>query len=124
MNGSPVLVLAAGAALREGESARFGLVLDGVRREAFVMRWRGEERAWLNTCRHQGLALDFGDGRLLEEGGAAIVCVHHGARYQPDTGECVEGPCRGASLTSLALERRPDGLWCTGRAGRPGPIGP
>ena len=46
----------------------------------------------------------------------ALVCVRHGARYRPDTGECLGGPCRGARLTALALEERGCELWCTGRA--------
>ena len=100
----------------EGQAVRFTLTLDGVSRDGFVLRWRGTLRAYVNTCRHLSLPLDAGSSRFLDADGEALVCVHHGARYRPDTGECIAGPCRGARLTRLALERRADGTWCTGRA--------
>jgi nitrite reductase/ring-hydroxylating ferredoxin subunit len=110
-----VRVLPDAASLREGDGVRFTLVLDGVSRPAFAVRWRGGVFAYVNSCRHESLELDFRDGRFLEDDGSAIVCVHHGALYRPDTGECFDGPCRGASLTPLALEHRGAELWCTGR---------
>ena len=119
MTGATVRVLADVSHLREGGGVRFRLELDGVERDAFAVRWRGTVRAWINACRHQTLPLDFGDAHFLDADAGELVCVHHGARYRPDTGECVEGPCRGAYLTALALEARGDELWCTGRAARP-----
>ncbi len=118
MTDPPVRVLADAGALAEGRAVRFTLRLDGVARDAFALRWRGETRAFVNACRHQSLPLDFGDARFLDASGEAIACVHHGARYRPDTGECVDGPCRGAFLTPLALEERDGALWCTGRRPR------
>jgi nitrite reductase/ring-hydroxylating ferredoxin subunit len=100
----------------EGQGIRFQLLLDGVSREAFVVRYRGAFHAYLNTCRHQGLELDFGDAHFFDDAYDALVCCHHGARYRPETGECVEGPCVGGRLTALALEERGDELWCLGRA--------
>jgi nitrite reductase/ring-hydroxylating ferredoxin subunit len=119
MSEPPVRVLADASHVPEGGAARFTITLDGVRREAFVLRWRGVLRAWANACRHQSLPLDAGDARFMDGAFEHIVCVHHGALYHPDTGECVDGPCRGAFLTPLAIEERPDGLWCTGRGERP-----
>jgi nitrite reductase/ring-hydroxylating ferredoxin subunit len=114
----PIRVLATAVALAEGGGARFTVTLDGVRRDAFVVRWRGALHAWVNACRHQSLPLDFGDARFFDGALDALVCIHHGARFRPDTGECVEGPCRGAFLTPLRLEERADGVWYTGRAAR------
>jgi nitrite reductase/ring-hydroxylating ferredoxin subunit len=116
---TPVLVLAGPLALGEGDGARFVVPLDGVRRDAFVVRWRGALHAWVNSCRHQSLPLDFGDARFFDGEADALVCTHHGARFRPDTGECVQGPCRGAFLTPLAIEERDGALWCTGRGERP-----
>lgn len=110
--------IAAAAALRDGDGVRFKLVLDGVERDAFAVRWRGRVRAYVNTCRHLSLPLDFGDAHFFDEAFDALVCCHHGARYAPDTGRCVEGPCEGASLTALAVEERDGELWCTGRLAR------
>ena len=108
----PVIVLPKAARLSEVEGVRFTLRLDGVSRDAFAVRWRGRPYAYLNTCRHQGLNLDFGDAHFFDDAYDALVCCHHGARYQPDTGVCVDGPCQGARLTALRLEERPDGVWC------------
>jgi nitrite reductase/ring-hydroxylating ferredoxin subunit len=114
----PVLVLRQADRLREGEAARFRILDHGLAQEAFVVRFRGTPRAYMNVCRHQSLPLDFGDGRFLDDEADALVCVHHGARYAPDTGECVAGPCVGARLTPLGIEQRDGELWCTGRAVR------
>lgn len=116
MTSAPVRVGPPAARWGEGESARFAIVLDGVPRDAFAVRWRGEVRAFVNSCRHQSRALDFGDGHFFDDAFDALVCCHHGARFAPDTGVCVEGPCVGAKLTALVLEERDGALWCTGRA--------
>ena len=118
MTDDAVRVLPAATSLREGDGVRFKLRLDGVERDAFAVRWRGVARAYVNACRHQSLTLDFGDAHFLDDSADALVCVHHGARYQPDTGICFSGPCTGARLTVLALMERDGELWCTGRPAR------
>ena len=110
----PVRVLSDPARLGEGGGVRFAVTLDGVARDAFAVRWKGVLRAYLNTCRHQGLTLDFGDAHFFDDAYDALVCVHHGARYRPETGECFEGPCVGARLTALGLSERDGALWCAG----------
>jgi len=111
---TPVRILADARRLREGDGARFVIVLDGVSRDAFAVRHRGAVHAYVNSCRHQSLPLDFGDARFFDEAYDALVCCHHGARYRPDTGECVDGPCVGGRLTPLAVEERDGALWCVG----------
>ena len=118
MSDDAVRVLPDAARLREGDGVRFKLTVDGVSRDAFAVRWRGNVFAWVNSCRHESLPLDFGDAHFFDDDGASLVCVHHGARYRPDTGECIDGPCSGAFLTPLALERRGPEIWCTGRGKR------
>jgi len=110
-----VRVLADTRRLGEGQGVRFRVTLDGVSREAFAVRWKGGLYAYLNSCRHESLPLDFGDAHFLDEAADALVCVHHGARYQPETGACAAGPCAGGALTALALEARDRELWCVGR---------
>jgi nitrite reductase/ring-hydroxylating ferredoxin subunit len=104
--------------LSEGAGVRFGVRIDGVAYEAFAVRWRGRVHAYLNVCRHEALPLDFGDARFFDEAYDALVCVQHGARYRPDTGQCVDGPCTGGRLTALAVVEQDGGLWCAGRATR------
>jgi nitrite reductase/ring-hydroxylating ferredoxin subunit len=117
---TPVRIAADARRLREGQGMRFGVVLDGVSRDAFAVRWRGAVYAYVNQCRHEGLPLDFGDAHFFDEAYDALVCCHHGARYEPATGACAGGPCHGGKLTALAVEARDAELWCTGRAGAAG----
>jgi len=118
----PSLVLREAARLAEGAGVRFVLRLEGLPREAFAVRWRGRAFAYLNTCRHQSLPLDFGDAHFFDEACDALVCCHHGARYDPASGACRGGPCAGGRLSALVLEERGGALWCVGVAVRgPGP---
>lgn len=111
---APVLIAPVPLRLGEGCSLGFEVRLDGVEEPAFAVRWRGGIHAYVNRCRHLSLPLDFGDGRFFDDEFDALVCCHHGARYRPDDGRCVDGPCAGARLTPLVVEERADGLWCTG----------
>ena len=90
------------------------MVLDGIERDAFAVRYRGRVHAYLNSCRHQALHLDFGDAHFFDEAYDALVCCHHGARYDPASGRCLDGPCAGGALTMLLIEERAGDLWCLG----------
>ena len=111
---APVRIAPLPLRLGEGQSVSFEVRLDGVEEAAFAVKWKGALHAYVNRCRHQSLPLDFGDGRFFDEACDALVCCHHGARYRPDDGTCVEGPCVGARLTPLRLEERDGALWCVG----------
>ena len=68
----------------------------------FVIRFRGSVRAYVNRCPHMGTELDWQPGELFDASGAYLVCSTHGALFEPLTGYCVAGPCRGASLQEIA----------------------
>ena len=110
-----ICVLKDAKQLREMGGVRFTVVVDGVSRDAFAVRWRGKVYAYVNTCRHQSLPLDFGDAHFFDEQADALVCCHHGARYAPDTGVCVEGPCEGAKLTRVEASEKDGALWADPR---------
>ncbi|MBO0334028.1 Rieske 2Fe-2S domain-containing protein [Sneathiella sp. CAU 1612] len=76
---------------------------------AFLIRFGGEVRAYLNVCAHVGLRLEAGTGNYFCRDGERLVCKSHGATYAPDTGLCTDGPCKGLSLIALNVEER-DGL--------------
>lgn len=65
--------------------------------------------AYRNTCPHQGRPLGLGrsgpggNQRFYFDAEQRLVCPHHGALFQMDSGECVAGPCRGGFLKSLAI---------------------
>ncbi len=110
---APVMLPQAADALAESHALAFTLTLDGVSRQAFVVRAGGALHAYVDSCRHQSRTLDVGGGVVVEAG--LIPCRHHGAMYRVEDGVCVSGPCAGAALTRLALERREGRWWCVGR---------
>jgi nitrite reductase/ring-hydroxylating ferredoxin subunit len=116
MPARPQCVMTDVSRLLELRAVNFELTVDGVSRPAFVVRYRGQPRGYINACRHQFRSLDFGDGHFFDDAADALVCCHHGARYDPENGHCVAGPCAGTWLTALVLEQRGRELWCLGVA--------
>jgi nitrite reductase/ring-hydroxylating ferredoxin subunit len=103
-------VICASADLAEaGDGVRFEVEVDGARAAAFVVRWRGAPRAYLNRCAHVPMELDWMPGKFFDFTTTLLVCSTHGATYDPATGRCVGGPCRGARLRALPVEER-DGV--------------
>lgn len=68
-----------------------------------VVRWNGGLSAWLNRCPHLDVAMHYRKDRFMSGDSLHIVCFAHGARFRPDTGLCVLGPCLGQSLQPQAL---------------------
>jgi nitrite reductase/ring-hydroxylating ferredoxin subunit len=69
----------------------------------FVIRFSGLVHGYLNRCPHAGTELDWQSGEFFEEAQLYLVCSTHGALFEPSTGFCVAGPCRGASLSRLPV---------------------
>ena len=114
---APVRVIPEPHRVGEGSAIRFRVSLYGIERDAFAVRYRGRLYAYVNSCGHQHQPLDFGDAHFFDDDYDALVCCHHGARYDPETGACRSGPCDGGALTALALEERDGALWCVGTRG-------
>ena len=57
--------------------------------------------AYLNRCPHLGIPLTWQDGQLMSPDGEYIQCAMHGALFEPTTGYCISGPCRGDELWSI-----------------------
>jgi len=90
--------------LAPGATKKFIIKPGGHEVEAFLVNFDGGLYAYVNRCRHIPLTLDWVDNRFFTEDGRHIICANHGATYVPNTGECVWGPCLGASLQPVALE--------------------
>lgn len=56
-----------------------------------------------NQCPHEGVGLDFGGERFVNDNGSLLMCGKHGALFDPGTGECVDGPCLGQALKPVPL---------------------
>lgn len=89
--------------VREGEFCEHPIHQADNNTEVIVTRQMGRVHAWLNVCPHQGRALNFAPKRFLSDDQGRLVCAAHGAVFEPDSGLCVGGPCRGASLREVAV---------------------
>jgi nitrite reductase/ring-hydroxylating ferredoxin subunit len=76
-------------------------------------------RAFKNECRHLPMRLDDRDPReLWDPTGSFLVCSSHGARYRPEDGLCVAGPCEGSHLKTLPVHVRDGEVYLdTGKLG-------
>jgi nitrite reductase/ring-hydroxylating ferredoxin subunit len=98
------------AAVAPGGSASFRIRCGARLLAGFVVNHAGEYHAWVNRCAHAGTPLDTWPNEFFSEDGQHLICSTHGAVYAPDTGVCVEGPCPGARLEPLPLQRDGDTL--------------
>lgn len=99
-------VICASAALVEGgDGVRFEVGAGGARTPAFAIRWAGGVRAYLNRCTHVAMELDWMPGRFLDGERKVLLCSTHGAEYDPASGACVGGPCRGGLVPIPVTER-------------------
>ncbi len=90
--------------LERHPTAKFTFERDGVSHDGFVVLFEGRVFAYENRCRHIPISIDYGDNRFFTGDGKLIVCQTHGAIYDPVSGFCVQGPCKGASLFPLKIE--------------------
>jgi len=88
---------------------RFEVVQGGARHPAFAIRFDGRVHAYRNRCAHVAVELDWQPGRFFDADGIVLICSTHGALYDPATGACRGGPCRGAGLEPVPVEEI-DGL--------------
>ena len=81
----------------------FNVVKNGRVWPAFIVRFENNALAYLNVCAHAALRLDGGRGQFFSRDLQSLVCVSHGARYEPGSGRCTSGPCQGLSLIPLRI---------------------
>ena len=90
--------------LRHGETRVFTFPTEYGDMQGFVILHDGRLRAYENKCRHWPVPLDYGDAGFYVASLDRIRCLHHGAEFDPGTGECDAGPCKGEFLTSFDME--------------------
>jgi nitrite reductase/ring-hydroxylating ferredoxin subunit len=124
------VALCSSAALADGGTGvRFAVASRAMRREhrlsGFVVRFDGTVYGYLNQCAHVPSELDWQDGQFFDHSGLYLMCATHGAVYEPESGRCVGGPCRGARLQALCVLEH-DGVvyWQPDEAFFPPPIPP
>ena len=75
----------------------------------FVVRWKGELVAYRNLCPHWAVPIDH-EGSFFDETGRLLMCHHHGARFDPGSGECTFGPPHGQRLEGFDVVVLEDGV--------------
>ena len=97
------LICASDALAEHGPGVRFPLRTWNGEEKGFVVRHGGRACAYVNQCPHAGTELDWQPGEFFDIAGVYLVCATHGALFEPGSGLCVAGPCRGASLRPLGV---------------------
>lgn len=69
----------------------------------FIVRWDKKVYGYVNRCPHDGVNLDWEADQFLEQGGTRIVCGKHGSQFEIETGQCLDGPCKGRRLERVSL---------------------
>lgn len=89
--------------VRPGSVKKFRVICEKHRVDGFLINHGGAFHAYVNRCRHMSTPLDFVRYQFFTEDGRHLICLTHGALYDPDSGLCVDGPCRGLSLYRLPV---------------------
>ncbi len=80
----------------------FDVVFRGRTCRAFAIRFEGQSHAYVNECAHVAMEMDFQPNQFFDSSGQWLICATHGALYEPASGACAGGPCRGG-LEKIAL---------------------
>lgn len=105
------LICASEALQEKTRGIRFDLPEFGERVSGFVVRYGGKPYAFVNQCAHVPVELDWEEGDFFDLTGHYVICATHGAHYEPMTGRCVMGPCKGRSLQPLQVAERDGNIY-------------
>jgi nitrite reductase/ring-hydroxylating ferredoxin subunit len=88
-----------------GLAVSFDVTYGGQACRAFVVRHEGVAHAYLNRCAHVAMEMDWQPDRFFDDTGRWLLCSTHGAVYEPSTGVCRGGPCRGGLVKIEVVEQ-------------------
>lgn len=97
------LICAADQVVDGGLGFRFTVSAHGRELPAFVIRFAGVARGYLNECGHVPAQLDWQPGEFFDGSKLYLICSIHGALYAPESGRCLGGRCQGKGLKPLAI---------------------
>ena len=100
---SPKLLCRSDSLTVGGRGVRFEVTDRRKNYTAFVVRSVGGVASFFNQCAHMALELDWNLGEFFDADGQHLICATHGALYDPKTGACAGGACRGKSLQALDI---------------------
>lgn len=105
------LICTSEALVEGGKGIRFETRWDGEAVPAFLVRFRGHPRAYVNRCAHIPVELDWDEGRFFDYSGLYLICATHGAMYLPESGQCAGGPCNRRGLQPLPVDEHDGGIY-------------
>ena len=94
--------------LPEGGARGFDPLQRG-RDALFIVKRGATLKAYRNRCPHQGASLSWRKNAYLNADGSRIVCGAHGAQFDIDTGQCLQGPALGQALEPMDVQLTADG---------------
>ena len=95
LEGAAIDLCASSELVDGGDAVAFDVCFANENARAFAIRFEGRVHAYLNRCTHVAMEMDYQPNRFFDDTGQWLLCATHGAAYQPDTGACGGGPCRG-----------------------------
>lgn len=81
------------------------------RLQLIVQLFEGEVYVYENRCPHAGTPLNLFNDRFLDTTDSRLICRTHGALFDPKSGKCMRGPCKGEHLRAVAFEVRDGGIY-------------
>jgi nitrite reductase/ring-hydroxylating ferredoxin subunit len=99
-----IFLCASADLLNSADAVPFQVLHWGRPSAAFAIRYQGQVYAYLNRCAHVPVEMDDQPNRFFDSTGHWLMCSMHGALYQPQTGACQGGPCRGGLLKISLFE--------------------
>ncbi|MBF0325169.1 MAG: Rieske 2Fe-2S domain-containing protein [Alphaproteobacteria bacterium] len=88
---------------KKGAKGPFRLTINGQVEAVFVVRQGPSVTAFVDRCPHVGAPLEMEPDHFLDLSKTEILCSLHGARFDPATGLCRLGPCKGRSLVAVPV---------------------
>ena len=76
----------------------------------FVIRKNAKYFAYVNSCPHTNINLEWVPDQFLDINNELIRCSLHGAKFQIEDGYCIFGPCLGQQLKPLEIRIEGDDL--------------
>lgn len=108
MDGLAIFICASRELIEGGKGVRFPVTAGGEDSCGFVVRFDGRVYGYLNRCAHVPIELDWNEGEFFESSGLYLMCSTHGAIYEPQSGKCAGGPCRGGRLRPISVFEKDD----------------
>jgi len=78
-----------------GESRPFPIVIVRTHANGYL--------GYVNSCPHEGIWLNFGEGDFFTPDRTSLKCGRHGSVFEIETGLCIDGRCKEKSLEPIAL---------------------